>query len=139
MSAGPGGGTSSPKDCAVCAHSGRVSQCPGCGGLLGFKQWPPCTICHGVIGEENPPPPPPAPMAMTSTIHGDIEATEPRYLPPLEAMAHAATDVDTESVDGVADELHYMRVAIEQLGSQIKELSQRIGQLTLELHGRETR
>ena len=129
----------SPIYCASCNHKGNVPACRGCGGPTGGNGWGPCSYCLATIGAQETQELPPSPMAMTSTIHGDIEATEPRYLPPLEAMAHAATDIDTESVDDVADELHYMRVAIEQLGQQIKELSSRIGQLTLELHGRETR
>lgn len=97
MSAGPGGETSSPKDCAVCAHSGKVSQCPGCGGLLGYKQWPPCTVCHGVIGVEDPPPPTP--------INPGIEITEPAALPQQVALKTTPTRDQFADVVRQLDEL----------------------------------
>lgn len=120
MSAGPGGNTSSPKDCAVCAHSGKVSQCPGCGGLLGYKQWPPCTICHGVIGVNDPPPPPGAPSL------DQIEATEPRTLPPLEAFAAEAAVERSDPIESVIEELEYQREAIRDLSRRITELTQAV-------------
>lgn len=122
MSAGPGGNTSSPVDCSVCNHSGRYTQCPGCGGLLGMGSWPPCKYCHAAIGVADPPPVPP----MVSTIHSAIEATEPQYLPPLEAFAAEAAVERREPIEGVIEELELQREAIRDLSRRITELTQAV-------------
>lgn len=122
MSAGPGGNTSSPVDCSVCNHSGRVSQCIGCGGLLGFGSWPPCKYCHAAIGVADPPPPPP----MVSTIHAGIESSEPRILPPLEAFAAEAAVVRRDPIEAVMDELYHQREVIREMSRRITELTQAV-------------
>ena len=110
--------------------------------------WPPCTYCRAAIGVGDPPPPPP----LNSTMHGSIEATEPRSLPdeqqrrrevhkmladqiacdshetalpPLAALAADAAE-RREPIESVIEELEFQREAIRELSRRISELTQAV-------------
>jgi hypothetical protein len=96
---------------------------------------------------------------MMSTIHGEIEATEPRTLPddqrrrevhkmladsmttgaltPLEALAaEAATHVDTEPDDVLTYEIQSLQHKVLSLEEKIGEVSSNVAKLTQAVLGR---